>query len=217
MKRGTLEYRSAVEEAADFLNKNLGADQQRRFELSMERVGAVASDKIIQLVEAGLWFGSNNAENGDQRPFAHGFQIVPIEKLPPAEKELAKNTLKRWKYSEGGVAYKDERIAKALVVQKLENDEQITGMLRDWLIEFLQRPGPISRPKGRPDTTFTNNIIVLCIKHLQKKYDLNPTRNDEAKHSISCCDIVADAMIKIGRSPRGYDQIKKIWRTLRVR
>lgn len=94
---------------------------------------------------------------------------------------------------------------------KVETGEPLEGNERAWLAKFLR--GEIEKPQsngGRPRNTDTDVAIVSAVSWLTNLKDVPATRND-ASSPYSACDAIAAALTDLGRSPRTFEGVKKIW------
>ena len=75
------------------------------------------------------------------------------------------------------------------------------------------------RSRGPVRRIYTQEAIAQVIADVAREYSLSPTRNDEPSefveygpaNSNSACDIVADAMASLEKSPSSYGRLKKIY------
>lgn len=99
--------------------------------------------------------------------------------------------------------------AAALLLQK---DQPLPPMMRDFVIEVLERRCPCPPTRGRPPTSQTwRNVICLIVATLVERLGLPVTRNDASEHRMSACDILAEAFGALGLKPSSFASLKRIW------
>ena len=86
--------------------------------------------------------------------------------------------------------------------------------LSRFVIDVLQ--GEFPRPKRlrgyKIEARYRDLVICWVIVEICGRFGLRPTRNAESKAgNFSACDAVADAMIALGRRPRSFVHIERIW------
>lgn len=89
----------------------------------------------------------------------------------------------------------------------------IPYLMRDFMASILRgeakRPHALNRNTSR---RIDNFILCNAVEQLVDEFELTPTRNQvSGSVGTSACDIVADAMVALGRQPSRYDSIRKIW------
>lgn len=91
-------------------------------------------------------------------------------------------------------------------------NEPMPDILHDFLNKVLR--GEIKQPVIRGRDSLENShrdfVIIETIAELRKK-GFNPTRN-EYSQSVSACDVVADAITKLGME-MSYDGVCRIWKS----
>lgn len=94
----------------------------------------------------------------------------------------------------------------------LRNREDLPGPVRDVAIAVLEGRLPCPALRGRPPRRpLRDEAIAHLVADLAEGFGLAPTRNDASAHRSSACDIAAEALRALGRSPASYAAVKRIW------
>lgn len=92
--------------------------------------------------------------------------------------------------------------------------ELLPFLAHAWLSLFLlgEIVAPPQRKQGRPNEIGKKLMIWRILLKL-KEFGINPTRNDatDAATNPSGCDLVAEALSRLGEKPKSYDAVKRIW------
>ena len=105
------------------------------------------------------------------------------------------------------------------VAAKLARDEPLSDSLREFVVQHLINPPNFSNQSKKKSkrSPHDDERKYFAIK-FAAQHGLNPTRNDEAKHRQSACDVVAEAALelrKMGYSKfdhgYGYGSLKKLY------
>jgi hypothetical protein len=79
------------------------------------------------------------------------------------------------------------------------------SIVRKVVLPALRLPPPPKRKgrrapkrKGPPGTLLRNRLIAAVVTIICKKYDLDPYRNPESKHTHNGCAVVAEALKRLG-------------------
>lgn len=96
--------------------------------------------------------------------------------------------------------------------------QPIPYAMRNFMASVLRgdakRPHALNRNTSR---RIDNFILCNAVEQLVDEFELTPTRNQvSGSVGTSACDIVADAMVALGRQPSRYDSIRKIWNQRRL-
>ena len=86
--------------------------------------------------------------------------------------------------------------------------------LSKFVIDVLQGEFPRpKRPRGyKIEARYRDLVICWVIIEICGRFGLRRTRNAESKAgNCSACDAIAEAMIALGRRPRSFVQVERIW------
>lgn len=86
--------------------------------------------------------------------------------------------------------------------------------LAEFVIDVLQGnfPRPTRSRGYKVESRHRNLVICWVIIEICPRFGLRRTRNAESKTgNFSACDAIAEAMIALGRRPRSYVQVERIW------
>jgi len=96
--------------------------------------------------------------------------------------------------------------------QFVSREEKPVPELGEYIFEVLAGKRVRPRAGGRPQAGKVRDPLLHgIVQEVSWKYGIYPTRNDEAGHFNSACDIVAEAMAYEGLSPSSYSAVKRIW------
>jgi hypothetical protein len=101
---------------------------------------------------------------------------------------------------------------------RLRRGEELPQNLLTWLIDYLEGNRPIpARREGAPTRWEVQIHLAEFIRNLVDQ-GWRPTRNDDPSpraDPISACDIVAEAMKRVGAKPSSYSGVKRAWIEIR--
>ncbi|MEQ8165135.1 MAG: hypothetical protein RIC93_03555, partial [Alphaproteobacteria bacterium] len=72
----------------------------------------------------------------------------------------------------------------------------------------LKRPSPSGRPRK---TALPDLVVALVVAELVESHGIRAVGNVASENKESACAIVAQAMSELGRSPRSFSAIEKVW------
>lgn len=102
-------------------------------------------------------------------------------------------------------------ILRLTIGRMVMEEEPIPKLYRKWLYAFLYDGiKPPTRSTGRRPEPLKIEMVVDLVSQLVD-LGMKPTKNDTAEHSNTACDVVADALTKLGKQPSSYLRVKKIW------
>ena len=105
------------------------------------------------------------------------------------------------------------------VAAKLARDEPLSDSLREFVVQHLINPPNLStQSKKKPKRSPHEDERKYFAIKFAAQHGLNPTRNDEAKHRQSACDVVAEAATELRQmgysqfsTGYGFDSLKSIY------
>jgi hypothetical protein len=137
------------------------------------------------------------------------------------------------------IRFNEERLSDLVAIYEQKSDPNALHVLISLFENALRHYRPIPKPmtnlvrrwvhEGKPKRTRASNsrvlgrnrVLVAAIKVLQDRANINPTRNDEAGHNKSGCDIVVEIWNQVAgeRMSLGeywpsanYDAAKDAWK-----
>lgn len=138
------------------------------------------------------------------------YQAMNSEVLGAAMLRTRPGELVAWA-SEGREGWEALSLAVAIA---LERGDEIPDVARQWLALVLR--GDVEKPQGTAGAHTAEGlhlVIYLAVQMLVER-GMRATRND-ASAPESACDAVASAMTELGREPRTFHGVKKIWLAMR--
>jgi hypothetical protein len=99
--------------------------------------------------------------------------------------------------------------AAQLLNKRIIPNREVERFLISHLLGRNTRPTKMGRPTKRSGYMYRHANLRLAVAEIERE-GFKRTRNDEAEHRKSACDIVAEAMVALGYTPRSYKEIEKI-------
>ena len=87
---------------------------------------------------------------------------------------------------------------------KIRTEQKLHRKLQEWVARILEdrQPPPSRKVKAKQTGKKHNFLLAALVKEISLKFNLNPTRNAEAKVKQSACDAVSIAINKLPTEQR---------------